>query len=105
MTGVDASKLDAAAQKLLPSYMTMGQAGMGDMGTMGMAIPPNSIPMKGGTGPHGEITMGGMFTILKVRETLESYDKDPGWYEEKPERIASKASADDLSRDGIEVHQ
>ena len=38
------------------------------------------IPMVGGAGPFGTITMGGMFTILKVRENLASYDKDPGWF-------------------------
>ena len=32
-------------------------------------FPRNSIPMKGGTGPFGDyIAMGGMFTILKVRD-------------------------------------
>ncbi len=103
MTGVDPKAVDAKAQPLLPGYMTMGQNGMGDMGTMGMAVPPNSLPMKGGAGPFGEITMGGMFTILKVRETLESYEKDPGWYVEAPENIAGKATAADLSRDGIDA--
>jgi len=103
MTGVDAQSLDAKAQKLLPGYMTMGQAGMGDMGSMGMPVPANSIPMSGGPGPFGGITMGGMFTIVKVRETLESYDKDPGWYSETAAQMASKASDDDLKRDGIEI--
>jgi hypothetical protein len=80
--------------------MTMGQKGMGDMGDMGMAIPPNSIPMVGGKGPHDYITMGGMFTILKVRETLTSYD-DPGWYKAPGGTQADLASAGDLRRDGI----
>ena len=48
--------------------MTMGQTGMGDMGEMGMPVPQNSIPMVGGDGPFGYIDMGGMFTVLKVRE-------------------------------------
>ena len=25
--------------------------------------------------------MGGMFTVVKVRDNLRSYDKDPGWYD------------------------
>ena len=33
--------------------------------------------------------MGGMFTILKVRENLRSYDEDPGWYEHPPGTLAS----------------
>jgi hypothetical protein len=37
--------------------------------------------MGDGEGPFGEIFMGGMFTILKIREGLRSYNEDPGWYE------------------------
>jgi hypothetical protein len=87
--GVAAGDLDPKVRKLLPDYMTMGQAGMGEMAEMGMAVPKNSIPMVGGTGPFDPITMGGMFTILKVREQL-SGDGDPGWYENPPGR--SRAS-------------
>jgi hypothetical protein len=43
--------------------------------------------------------MGGMFTNLKVREHLESYDKDPGWYENPPGSLANLASNDELVRD------
>ena len=87
-------------KQFLPGYMTMGSDGMGDMGDMGMAVPKNSIPMLGGKGPHDYITMGGMFTILKVRENLTSYD-DPGWYENPPGTQADVASKEDLKRDGI----
>jgi FtsP/CotA-like multicopper oxidase with cupredoxin domain len=100
MIGVKPGDLDQKVQKLLPDYMTMGQNGMGDMGDMGMPIPPNSIPMVGGKGPHGYITMGGMFTILKVREALTTYD-DPGWYKAPAGTRANLAGADDLRRDGI----
>jgi hypothetical protein len=101
--GVREGKLDKRVRRLLPNYMTMGQAGMGDMGDMGMAVPKNSIPMLGGKGPFGTITMGGMFTLLKVRDTVDSYDKDPGWYAYPKGTVASKASAVELSRDGIQV--
>jgi hypothetical protein len=37
--------------------------------------------MMAGDGPFGPIEMGGMFTVLKVRDRLKSYDEDPGWYE------------------------
>ena len=52
-------------RKLVPGYMVMGQD---DMSDMGMAVPPNSLPMVGARGQHDYITMGGMFSILKVRD-------------------------------------
>ncbi len=100
MIGVKPGNLDEKVRDLLPGYMTMGPTGMGDMGDMGMAIPPNSIPMVGGTGKYDYITMGGMFTIFKVRETLTSYD-DPGWYELPAGTLASLASNDALRKNGI----
>jgi hypothetical protein len=35
--------------------------------------------MMSGKGPFGPIEMGGMFTILKVRDGITSYE-DPGFY-------------------------
>ncbi len=102
MIGVKPGKLDQNVQRLLPGYMTMGQDGMGDMADMKMPVPENSVPMVGGAGPFGTITMGGMFTILKVREGLTAYDKDPGWYKNPPGTVADVASAADLARDGIQ---
>jgi hypothetical protein len=103
MIGVKADKLDAKVRKLLPGYMTMGQAGMGDMGEMGMPVPKNSIPMVGARGPFDYITMGGMFTLLKVRENLKSYDEDPGWYQNPEGTRALPATANELTRDGIKL--
>jgi hypothetical protein len=82
--------------------MTMGVAGMGDMGEMGMKNPPNSIPMMGAEGPFGYITMGGLFTVLKVRGGITSYE-DPGPYQHPPGTVADVASAADLTNDGIKV--
>jgi hypothetical protein len=82
--------------------MTMGHTGMGEMGAMNMPVPKNSIPMRGGTGPFGHIDMGGMFTVLKVREALTS-DEDPGWYVHPPGTVADMASADELRQYGIAV--
>jgi hypothetical protein len=48
--------------------------------------------------------MGGMFTIIKVRDHLQSYAQDPGWYQHPPGTVALKASAEDLARDGIDVN-
>ncbi|MBA2664771.1 MAG: copper oxidase [Bradymonadaceae bacterium] len=107
MIGVDSSALNARLQPLLPGYMTMGAAGMADMGDMGdmqMAMPENSIVMKGGQGPFGHIDMAGMFTILKVREGLTSYD-DPGWYDHPANTVARAATPAELERDGIATPQ
>jgi manganese oxidase len=101
--GIDPAKLDKRVRKILPGYMTMGQTGMGDMGDMGMPVPKNSIPMSGGTGPFDYITMGGMFTLLKVRDKVDSYEKDAGWYEHPPGTVATVADRAELVRDGIKV--
>ncbi|HTM43569.1 MAG TPA: multicopper oxidase domain-containing protein [Polyangiaceae bacterium] len=103
MIGVQAQGIDESVRPLLPGYMTMGQTGMGDMGDMSMPGPKNSIATAVFKGPHDVITMGGMFTIVKVRDHLESYDKDPGWYQNPPGTSAATAHPDDLSRDGISV--
>lgn len=100
--GVKPGELDQTVRRLLPAYMTMGQHGMGDMAEMGMALPRNSIPMVGGSGPFGYITMGGMFTILKVREGI-SRDEDPGWYQHPPGTLSEAASQAELERDGIVI--
>src|SRR5205085_12223987 len=97
----DTSKLDRKMDSLMGGYMTMGAVGMGGHGEHGMAVPRNSVPMKGAPGKHGYIDMGGMFTLLKVREKLDSYDIDPGWYESPKSEQAMEASADELARDGI----
>ncbi len=46
--------------------------------------------------------MGGMFTVLKVRDDITSYE-DPGWYENPPGTLARKASTGELEEDGISV--
>jgi hypothetical protein len=65
-----------------------------------MPLPRNSISMLASPGPFGPIDMGGMFTILKVRDRLDG-DGDPGWYKHPDGTVASEASAADLARDGI----
>jgi FtsP/CotA-like multicopper oxidase with cupredoxin domain len=102
MVGVEPGDLDERVRPLLPGYMTMGQNGMGAMGEMAMQVPSNSIPMRGGPGPFGTIDMGGLFTILKVREHLGDAI-DPGWYEHPRGTLAERASRDDLLADGIAV--
>ena len=100
--GADLSSSEQRIRSLVPGYMSMGETGMGEMAEMNMRVPENSIPMLGARGPYDTITMGGMFTILKVRETLANYD-DPGWYHMPAGSRADLASAQEMARDGIQV--
>jgi hypothetical protein len=45
-----------------------------------MPGPKNTLPMMTGRGPFGSLEMGGMFTVVKIRDGITSYE-DPGWYE------------------------
>jgi FtsP/CotA-like multicopper oxidase with cupredoxin domain len=87
MIGVRAGDADAKLSSVVPGTMAMGRTGMGDM--MDMGRPRNTLPMMAGAGPFGAIEMGGMFTVLKVREGITSYD-DPGWYKQPPGTFARK---------------
>jgi hypothetical protein len=100
LIGADTGELDARLAGVVPGTMVMGKSGMGEMATMRMAQPANSITMLGGDGPHGTIDMGGMFTLLKIRGHLTGAG-DPGWYEPPGAEVASEATDDELSRDGI----
>ena len=74
MIGIDTPTASTRrSRQLLPGYMTMGEDGMGGHGEhmQHMGVPQNSIPMVGADGPFGYIDMGGMFTILKVRDGVE----------------------------------
>jgi len=100
LIGADVRGIDASIERLAPGYMTMGHDGMGSMSAMNMPLPRNSISMVATPGPFGPIDMGGMFTILKVRERLDGA-ADPGWYKHPDGTVATEASAADLTRDGI----
>jgi FtsP/CotA-like multicopper oxidase with cupredoxin domain len=101
LVGADTRALDRRMSRVMPSYMTMGTSGMGNMGEMEMPLPANSIPMRGAMGPFGTIDMGGMFTILKVRDD-PAVEGAAGWYHHPAGSVASPAGAADLSRDGID---
>jgi FtsP/CotA-like multicopper oxidase with cupredoxin domain len=102
MVGVNTSKIDHRMSRVMPAYMSMGQTGMGGMGEMEMPIPPNSLPMRGAPGPFGYIDMGGMFTILKVRENPTAADA-AGWYEHPKGTVALRADPAQLAADGINL--
>jgi manganese oxidase len=98
LTGADVSGLDARISRSVPGYMTMGHRGMGEMHAMEQ--PKNSVSMRGGRGPYGVIDMGGMFTVLKIRDRLQPGDEQ-GYYQAPPDTVAREASADELTSDGI----
>ncbi len=68
--------------------MMVDDVTMAEMAEMQMQGPPNTLPMMGGEGPFGSIAMGGMFTILKVRDNLENYEADPGWSDNPPGTVS-----------------
>jgi len=103
--GVDQAGISKKIKSLLPGYVPMGENGMAEhsehlamsqMGGMkmegmegmsgmhhggGFEGPRNTLPMMTGEGPFGSLEMGGMFTVVKVREDLAHGDyRDPGWY-------------------------
>lgn len=87
MMGVKQAGVEESVRKVLPRYMAMGEHGMGNM--MDMGRPPNTLPMMAGKGPFGPVEMGGMFTIVKVRDGITSY-ADPGWYAQPAGTTARK---------------
>jgi FtsP/CotA-like multicopper oxidase with cupredoxin domain len=99
MVGVDQSEVGEEIRALLPGYMPMGREGMSEHSAhvaMGMMKgPANTLPMMMGKGPHGPLEMGGMFTVLKVRNDLATGDyRDPGWYQHPPGTTARRVSKD-----------
>jgi FtsP/CotA-like multicopper oxidase with cupredoxin domain len=92
MTGVDMTGVEPRVRSLLPGYMHMGGEGMLDMAQMHMKLPANTVPMMAGEGPFGPIGMGGMFTVIKIREGIATYE-DPGWYEHPKGTVARKVEA------------
>jgi manganese oxidase len=69
---------------------------------MPMDGPKNSLATYFEPGQYDPITMGGMFTLVKVRKTLQG-DGDPGWYRHPPQTRAKLATPEELRRDGIAV--
>jgi FtsP/CotA-like multicopper oxidase with cupredoxin domain len=100
MIGADTTNLDRRMSRVLPPYMTMGTRGMGGMGEMEMPVPGNSLPMRGAPGPFGYIDMGGMFTIIKVRDEPDKADP-AGWYANPAGSVARVADPARMQADGI----
>jgi FtsP/CotA-like multicopper oxidase with cupredoxin domain len=87
--GVKQKELSKVIRKVVPDYMPMGSSGMAEMGAMEMPMPDNTLPMMTGFGQFGPIEMGGMFTVMKVREGLAPNDyRDPGPYKNPEGTVA-----------------
>jgi len=72
LVGADTRKIDRDIARLLPGSMSMGNSG-----------------------PFGSIDIGGLFTVLKVREDLAAGDeRDPGWYRHPPGAVARRVAVD-----------
>ncbi|NDC83127.1 copper oxidase [bacterium] len=107
LLGVDQTPVEKRMQSIAPNYMAMGESGMHDMAEMAehMEGPENTVPMMAGDGPFGPIGMGGMFTLLKVRDELPSGSSDPGWYTHPVGTVAHRSersvspNADSLTPD------
>ncbi len=115
--GVDQADVARKVQSLLPGYVPMGRDGMaehsehlamaekaakGEMDNMsgmrrgmhhgaGFEGPRNTIPMMWGEGPFGPLEMGGMFTVVKIRDG-EVTNKELGWYDNPKGTIAKRVN-------------
>jgi FtsP/CotA-like multicopper oxidase with cupredoxin domain len=87
--GVDQSAVEKRIAALVPGYMAMGETGMAEHAAHAqhMPGPPNTLPMMMGHGPFGPLDMGGMFTVVKIRDAITRFD-DPGWYRHPPGTVA-----------------
>jgi hypothetical protein len=93
LIGVSKKDLAKAVGKLAPDAMAMGSTG-GAMGEMEMPMPENTLMMMSGSGQFGPIEMGGMFTVMKIREGLARDDyKDPGPYKFPKGTVAYEVDA------------
>jgi len=89
LLGTNQKDSSTKIRELIPGYMAMNSNGMQEMSTMHIGGLKNTLPMMTGEGQFGPIGMGGMFTVLKVREGITSYD-DPGWYKHPEGTVATK---------------
>jgi manganese oxidase len=98
MIGVDHRHLVDRITRLVPDYMVMGERGMADMGEMEMPLPDNTLPMMTGQGQFGAMEMGGMFTVVKVRDGLARGDfKDPGPYRNPAGTVAYEWTGESMN--------
>jgi manganese oxidase len=92
--GANLKNLTKAIERVVPDFHPMGSEGMAMMGTMEHPMPDNTLPMMTGFGQFGPIEMGGMFTLMKVREGLGANDYgDPGPYRNPEGTVAHEVES------------
>ena len=99
--GVNQDDVKDKVRDLVPGYMPMGETGMDDMNYMKMKGPENTLPMMGGQGQFGPTGMGGMFTVLMVRDNLKDYDH-PGDYPHPKGTVADVVDVE--KKEGLNNH-
>jgi hypothetical protein len=108
LVGVDQSEVSDEIRRLVAGYVAMGSTGMAEHAAhaaMGhMPGLPNTLPMMTGAGPFGNIEMGGMFTVIKIRERFASYDQDPGWYDHPEGTVAWKVGGETQPEEHEHAH-
>lgn len=104
MIGVNQDGVEEKVRKLVPGYMAMGETGMDEMMEMGMKGPENTLPMMGGEGQFGMVGMGGMFTVLMVRDNLKDYDH-PGDYPHPVGTVAESIETEKKEDSNSQGHQ
>lgn len=91
--GANQKQAEEKIRALVPGYMAMGEHGMAEhqlhTDSGHMQGPDNTLAMMMGNGPFGELEMGGMFTLVKVRDQL---DGDPGWFKHPEGTLARRVS-------------
>lgn len=93
LIGVPKQDLAKVVGKLARDAMVMGSTGMA-MGDMEMPAPDNTLPMMTGSGQFGPIEMGGMFTVMKIRDGVARDDySDPGPYKNPQGTVAYEIEA------------
>ena len=97
-TGVDQSGVEEKIRKISAGFLPMMRYGMAehqehtDGGHQG---PANTTAMMVGKGQFGNMEMGGMFTVIKVRDNIAPDDfSDPGWYHHPNGTVARLVSSD-----------
>jgi hypothetical protein len=97
-TDVDQSGVEERIRKISPGFLPMMRDGMAEHQEHtdgGHPGPVNTTPIMTGRAQFGNLEMGGMFTVVKVRDGIRPGDYgDPGWYAHPPATVARKVSSD-----------
>lgn len=86
---VASAPLSASTIKALQDALNKQGIAVKADGVLEMPMPDNTLPMMTGFGPFGPVEMGGMFSVVKVRNGVGRDDyKNPPDYEHPPGTVA-----------------